>query len=139
MTKNLLGKTLYLKFPSFNVFGNNGQELNDMDYYNHTVRTYDIPNVSNLTASKSRSGTSPNYTWTITVKWKAPDWGDYGGARVCYKLSTASTWTYAGVGDSQLVFTNTVAGTYDIAVATKDSKGNYETPDDSAQVSITLS
>ena len=139
LTRNLLSKLLYLKFPSFNVFSNNRQELIDVDFYNHTVRPYDIPNVSNLTASKSRSGTSPNYTWTITVKWTAPDWDNYSGARVCYKAEDATTWTYAGVGDSQLVFTHTVAGDYTIAVATKDNNGNYETPDDSSQVSITLS
>ena len=110
-----------------------------MDYYNHTVRTYDIPNVSNLTAGSSRSGTNPNYTWTITAKWTAPDWANYSGARVYYKKSSGVAWTYAGVGDSQLVFTQTVAGDYTIAVATKDNNGNYETPDDSAQVSITLS
>ena len=73
------------------------------------------------------------------MKWTAPDWGNYAGARVYYKLSSATAWTYAGVGDSQLVFTHAVAGTYNIAVATKDNNGNYETPDDSAQVNITLS
>ena len=139
LTRNLLGKTLYLKFPSFNTFSNNYQELADLNYYNHVVRSYDIPNVSNLTASKSRSGTSPNYTWTITAKWKAPDWENYTGGRVSFKLSSDTVWTYAGVGDSQLVFTHTTAGTYTIAVATKDNNGNYESPDDSTQVSLTLS
>lgn len=155
LTKNLLDKSLYLKFPSFNVFGNNQQQLNDVDYYNHTVRPYDIPNVNGLTASvvthrhEEQQGYDPDtgdpiiivtYTWDIVVRWGAPDWGEYNGGRVSYKASTAQTWTYAGVGASEFTIAGIATpGTYDVAVATKDINGNSETEDDSSQVTVTLS
>lgn len=155
LTKNLLDKILYLKFPSFNVFGNNYQLLNDMDYYNHRVRTYDIPNVDGLAATvvthrhEEQQGYDPDtgdpiivvtYTWDIVVRWGAPDWGEYNGGRVSYKASTAQTWTYAGVGASEYTISGIATpGTYNVAVATKDIKGNSETEDDSSQVTVTLS
>lgn len=155
LTKNLLDKILYLKFPSFNVFGNNYQLLNDMDYYNHRVRTYDIPNVNGLAASvvthrhEEQQGYDPDtgdpiivvtYTWDIVVRWGAPDWGEYNGGRVSYKASNAQAWTYAGVGASEFTIAGIATpGTYDVAVATKDINGNSETEDDSSQVTVTLS
>ena len=146
LTKQLMDKTLYLKFPSFNVFGNSNQQLNDVEYYNHTVRTYDIPNVQNVAASVVRhehSGglfESSTYTWDIHVTWTAPDWGDYSAGRVSYKRYGAAAWTYAGMGGNEVAINGIdTAGVYVIAVGTKDINGNYETEDDSAQVTVTLS
>lgn len=155
LTKNLLGKTLYFKFPSFNTFGNSPQQLNDVQYYNHQVALSDIPNVSNLTATVTRYAhersagydentgdpiTTTTYTWDIDIRWTAPNWSNYGSGRVSYKAHDAQAWTYVGVGGNSLSIRNiATAGQYDIAVATKDINGNYETEDNSTQVTVTLS
>lgn len=146
LTKQLMDKTLYLKFPSFNVFGNTNQQLNDVNYYNHHVRLYDIPNVQNVAASVVRHEHSggllepSTYTWDIHVTWTAPDWGDYSAGRVSYKRYGAAAWTYAGMGGNEVTINGIdTAGVYVIAVGTKDINGNYETEDDSAQVTVTLS
>lgn len=165
LTRNLLGKTLFLKFPSFNTFKNKYQNINNLDYYNHVVRLYDIPNVSNLAGAVTRHdhtetlGYDPDtgdpitvttYTWDIAVSWKAPDWGEYNGARVYYKRLPAAgaqgaaagpfPWVYAGVGQNSLVIKDiSVAADYLIAAATNDTNGNHEAPDDSSQITVTLS
>ena len=157
LPKSLLGKILYLKFPSFNTFGNNHQQINDLDYYNHQVRTYDIPNVNGLTASEIRythtetEGYDPDtgdpiirtwYTWDVTVRWQAPDWADYSVGRVSFRKVSESpqAWGYVGQASNELTIRDIdTAGTYTFAVATKDINGNYETEDDSAQVTVTLS
>lgn len=150
LTKNLVGKTLYLKFPSANIFGNNLQTLNDVDYYNHRVHLYDIPNVTNLTATVTRNEhteTDPGssnpvttYTWDIAIRWTAPDWNDYSSGRVSYKPSGASTWTYFGMATTETTITGMdTAGTYIISVATRDVNGNYEAEDDGTQITVTLS
>lgn len=136
LTKNLLGKMLYFKFTSANVFGNNLQELNDVDYYTHHVHLYDIPNVTNLTAVVTQSGG----TWDITLRWTAPDWTDYSSGRVSYKLNGANTWTYFGMATTETTITGIdTAGTYIISVATRDINGNYETEDDGTKITVTLS
>jgi hypothetical protein len=136
LTKNLLGKMLYFKFTSANVFGNNLQELNDVDYYNHRVHLYDIPNVTNLTAVVTRNAD----TWDIALRWTAPDWTDYSSGRVSYKLSGASQWTYFGMATTETTITGIdTAGTYNISVATRDINGNYETEDDGTKITVTLS
>ena len=158
LPKALLGKTLYLKFPSFNTFGNNLQQLNDVDYYNHIVRIYDIPNVVGLSAVSTRythtetTGYDPDtgdpitrtwYTWDVTVRWQAPDWPDYGVGRISYRRVVSGTpqaWSYVGQASNELTVRDIdTAGTYTFAVATKDINGNYETEDDSSQVTVTLS
>ena len=135
LTKNLLGKMLYFKFTSANVFGNNLQELNDVDYYNHRVHLYDIPNVTNLTAVVTRNAG----TWDIALRWTAPDWTDYSSGRVSYKLSGTSQWTYFGMATTETTITGIdTAGTYNISVATRDINGNYETEDDGTKITVTL-
>ena len=136
LTKNLLGKMLYFKFTSANVFGNNLQELNDVDYYNHRVHLYDIPNVTNLTAVVTQSGGE----WDIALRWTAPDWTDYSSGRVSYKLSGDTAWTYFGMATTETTITGIdTAGTYIISVATRDINGNYETEDDGTKITVTLS
>ncbi len=139
LTKNLLGKTLYLKFPSANVFGNNLQELDDVDYYSHQVALYDIPNVTSLSAVVIVNETTPT-TWDIALNWRAPDWTDYSSGRVSYKLAGASTWTYFGMATTETTITGIdTPGTYIISVATRDINGNYEAEGDGTQITVTLS
>ena len=143
LPKTLKDKTVYLKFLSFNTFGNEQQQLDDVPYYSHLARMDDMPNVSGLQADVTRKATQDAgetvYSWDVAVSWVAPDWGDYSGGRVSYRLSDAQAWTYAGVGGNSLTIRDIkTEGEYVIAVATKDLKGNYETPDASTQVTITL-
>ena len=150
MPRNLLGQTLYLKFPSFNYFGRRFQQLNDVNYYNHIVQLYDIPNVQNLNAEATKithTETDPDtgitttwYTWDIYVSWTAPDWGEYSAGRVSYKEDGAQAWIYAGMGGNEATIRDIdTAGDYIIAVGTKDTNGNFELEDDSSQITITLS
>ncbi len=136
LTKNLLGKRLYFKFPSANVFGNNLQELNDVDYYSHQVQLYDIPNVKNLTATVTHN----TDTWDVALRWTAPDWTDYSSGRVSYKLQGSNVWTYYGMATTELTITDIdTAGVYVISVATRDINGNYEAEDDGTKITVTLS
>ena len=126
---------MYCKLPSFNTLKKSPQALNDVAFYTHTISLYDIPNVSNITASVIAGIRG----WNVEVTWTAPDWADYSQARVCYKAKAAKEWSYVGVGVNSLLIKNIrTAGTYVVSVATKDTNGNHETPDASAQIEFVI-
>lgn len=145
LTRNYLDKTLFLKFPSFNNFEKCPQSVNDVDYYNHRVMLYDIPNVTNLSAHaevEKNSSTDDNGETVTTisrrylvVNWIAPDWNEYMNARVYYKKEGES-WIFIGTATNGLSFDVNEAGNYTVAVCTQDLNGYTETPDDSAQTVV---
>lgn len=162
LEKEHLGETIYMKFPSFNVFGKNAQSVADVGYYTTVIQAYDIPNVRNIT-TQSRyldymgSGFYPRYD--IIVSWTPPDWNKYDCSEVYYKCSGTGVgyasdgvtiedpsiagyavgWQSAGVGYNTVTIPQAMAGQkYLIAVCVQDIHGFQETPDVSAQIEITV-
>ena len=165
LTKNYLGRTLYIKLPSFNQFKGNNQELSAtyedgphkgeliVKYYNYMVKLYDLPNVSELIAVASGfSITESVNAYQINVKWKPPGrteivgnnpqfkaWEDYQNAMVWYKNNNQQNWIYADSGYDSAIITQAIPGdTYTIAVCVKDKFGNYELPDESTKTTCTV-
>lgn len=152
LTENFLGQELYFKFLSFNILQKNIQALNDVNYYNHRVILYDIPNVANVVATPHVDYIEEIYDYetgethtviksrNINVSWIPPDYDNYNGAKVFYKKSGAIGWKSAGVSQNNSMEIKNVggAGTYIVAVATRDIKGNYESADDSTQATVTF-
>ena len=143
MPKTYLGKQMYIKLPSFNTMKNNMQELNDIDYYSHTVGLYEIPNVQKITVDSKRyahtSGLSTYYTYDIIVKWDPPEWDLYNSAKVYYKKESATEWIYAGMGLQSLTIKSIAdGGDYQISVVVRDMNGNHKAPKNGAKATITL-
>lgn len=139
LPKSYIGKTLYFKFPAFNAFKANGQDLADVDCYTCVVGVGDLPNCTNIMAyNKYRDVDGVIVYHDIIVEWQPPaGLENYQQAQVWYKASTESKWQYGGQGYNKATLPQVDIGvTYDIAVCTQDVFGNVETPDSSAQTSI---
>lgn len=139
LPKSYIGKTLYFKFPAFNAFKANGQDLADVDCYTCIAGVGDLPNCTQVTAyNKYRDADGIIVYHDIIVEWQPPgNFENYQQAQVWYKASTESKWQYGGQGYSKATLPQVDIGvTYDIAVCTQDIFGNTETPDASAKTSI---
>jgi hypothetical protein len=160
--KEDIGKKLWIKFCSYNIFGGNEQSLSDVQAYEYTLQPYYIPPVKNITAyNRYRQLADGVSRYDIVVKWTPPDLQSYLEGQVWYKtdhaqvnqiamadLATAEgillddlayqgSWIYGGSGKNEVVIPQAVVGdTYRIAVCTKDEWGVATSPDAAPQVTI---
>lgn len=156
-SKEDVGKTLYLKFCSFNIFGAAEQSLADVQAYQYTLQPYYIPPVSNVNAyNRYRQIQDGVVRYDIVVTWTPPNLQSYLEGQVWYKtdhdqitrindvagipvsqLGFQGDWIYGGSGKNQVVIPQAVVGdTYRIAVITKDEWGVATSPDASPQTTI---
>ena len=155
--KNDIGKKIYLKFISKNIFGAGEQDLSDVKAYEYALQKYYIPPVTNITAhNRYRQLADGVSRYDIVVKWIPPELQSYLQGDVWYKTSNEQSlsvgkmadvpvseigfqgdWTYGGSGKNQVVIPQAVVGdTYLIAVCTKDTFGESTSPDSSPQIKI---
>lgn len=155
--KDDIGKKIYLKFCSYNIFGAGDQDLSEVRAYEYTLAPYYIPSVTNLTAyNRYRQLADGVSRYDIVVNWTPPELQSYLQGDVWYKTSNAQAkdlvikegtkgselgfdgeWTFGGSGKDQVVIPQAVVGdTYLIAVCTKDEWGETTSPDTSPQLKI---
>lgn len=156
-TKDDIGKKIYLKFCSYNIFGAGNQDLSEVKAYEYTLAPYYIPPVTNLTAyNRYRQLADGVSRYDIVVNWTPPELQSYLQGDVWYKTSNAQAkdlvikegtkgselgfdgeWTFGGSGKDQVVIPQAIVGdTYLIAVCTKDEWGETTSPDTSPQLKI---
>lgn len=156
-TKDDIGKKIYLKFCSYNIFGAGNQDLSEVKAYEYTLAPYYIPPVTNLTAyNRYRQLADGVSRYDIVVSWTPPELQSYMQGDIWYKTSNAQAkdivikegtkgselgfdgeWTFGGSGKDQVVIPQAIAGdTYLIAVCTKDEWGESTSPDTSPQLKI---
>ena len=156
-TKDDIGKKIYLKFCSYNIFGAGQQDLSEVRAYEYTLTSYYIPSVTNLTAyNRYRQLADGVSRYDIVVNWTPPKLQSYLQGDVWYKTSSGqakdlvikegtkgselgfdSEWTFGGSGKDQVVIPQAIVGdTYLIAVCTKDEWGEATSPDTSPQLKI---
>lgn len=156
-TKDDIGKKIYLKFCSYNIFGAGNQDLSEVKAYEYTLQKYYIPPVTNLTAyNRYRQLADGVSRYDIVVNWTPPTLQSYLQGDVWYKTSNRQAkdlvikegtkgselgfdgeWTFGGSGKDQVVIPQAVVGdTYLIAVCTKDEWGESTSPDTSPQLKI---
>lgn len=155
--KDDVGKKIYIKFCSYNIFGAGNQDLSEVKVYEYTLQKYYIPPVTNLTAyNRYRQLADGVSRYDIVVNWTPPTLQSYMQGDVWYKTSNGqakdlvikegtkgselgfdSEWTFGGSGKDQVVIPQAVVGdTYLIAVCTKDEWGETTSPDTSPQLKI---
>ena len=142
--KKDIGKKIYLKFVSKNIFGAGEQDLSAVKAYEYKLQKYFIPSVTGLTAySRYRQQVDKKSVYDVVVKWKKPDLQSYLQGDVWYKTKPATSslftpdWQYAGSGETQATIPQCIAGsTLLIAVCTKDTFGEVTVPDTSPQTQI---
>lgn len=156
-TKDDIGKKIYLKFCSYNIFGAGNQDLSEVRAYEYTLTSYYIPSVTNLTAyNRYRQLADGVSRYDIVVNWAPPTLQSYLQGDVWYKTSNGQAkdlvikegtkgselgfdceWTFGGSGKDQVVIPQAIVGdTYLIAVCTKDEWGESTSPDTSPQMKI---
>ena len=156
-TKEDIGKKIYLKFCSYNIFGAGQQDLSEVKAYEYTLQKYYIPPVTNITAyNRYRQLADGVSRYDIVVKWTPPELQSYLQGDVWYKTSNGQSvsiakmadvpvseigfqgeWTFGGSGKDQVVLPQAIVGdTYLIAVCTKDEWGEVTSPDMSPQMKI---
>lgn len=155
--KDDIGKKIYIKFCSYNIFGAGNQDLSEVKAYEYTLTPYYIPPVTNITAhNRYRQLADGVSRYDIVVNWTPPTLQSYLQGDVWYKTSNAqakdlvikegtkgselgfdSEWTFGGSGKDQVVIPQAIVGdTYLIAVCTKDEWGESTSPDTSPQLKI---
>ncbi|WP_273348125.1 phage tail protein [Dialister invisus] len=155
--KDDIGKKIYIKFCSYNIFGAGNQDLSEVKAYEYTLTPYYIPPVTNITAhNRYRQLADGVSRYDIVVNWTPPTLQSYLQGDVWYKTSNAPAkdlvikegtkgselgfdgeWTFGGSGKDQVVIPQAIVGdTYLIAVCTKDEWGETTSPDTSPQLKI---
>lgn len=155
--KDDIGKKIYLKFCSYNIFGAGNQDLSEVKAYEYILAPYYIPSVTNLTAyNRYRQLEDGVSRYDIVVNWTPPTLQSYLQGDVWYKTSNGQAkdlvikegtkgselgfdgeWTFGGSGKDQVVIPQAIVGdTYLIAVCTKDEWGETTSPDTSPQLKI---
>lgn len=155
--KDDIGKKIYIKFCSYNIFGAGNQDLSEVKAYEYTLAPYYIPPVTNLTAyNRYRQLADGVSRYDIVVSWTPPELQSYLQGDVWYKTSNGQAkdlvikegtkgselgfdgdWTFGGSGKDQVVIPQAIVGdTYLIAVCTKDEWGESTSPDTSPQLKI---
>ena len=159
LKKDDVGKKLWIKFTSYNIFGAREQSLADVEPYEYTILPYYIPPVLSLTAhNRYRELQDGISRYDIVVEWTPPDFANYLQGDVWYKTNNEQAermviaegvpademgwqggWLYGGSGKDQCVIPQAIVGdTYRLAVCTKDEYGMATSPDMSPQIDITV-
>lgn len=139
-----IGKTIWLKFASFNIFGSGNQDLSQVKAYEYSIQKYYIPPVTNLLLyNRYREQSDGVSRYDIVVKWDKPNWSSYLEGQVWFKTSGdmaenlsvkegvpaeemgfSGPWQYAGSGENCVIIPQAVVGdTYKVCVVTKDIWG----------------
>ena len=159
LKKEDVGKKLWIKFTSYNIFGAREQSLADVEPYEYTILPYYIPAVLSLTAhNRYRELQDGVSRYDIVIDWTPPDFANYLQGDVWYKTNNEQAermvmaegvpademgwqggWLYGGSGKDQCVIPQAIVGdTYRLAVCTKDEYGMATSPDMSPQIDITV-
>lgn len=156
--KEDIGKKVYLKLASYNIFGNNEQDLSNLDEYEYTILPYYIPPVRSLRAhNRYRQLVDGVSRYDLEVEWEPPEnMTSYLEGQVWYKtdheqgdrlvikegvpadeLGYQHDWTFGGSGQNRATIPQAIVGdTYRIAVTTKDRWGATTSPDQAPRIEI---
>ena len=123
--KEDIGKTIYLKFTSSNIFGTNEQGLDEVQAYPYTLTPYFIPEVTNLTLyTKYYEITNRVKSFDVVAEFNVPHINSLDTVEVWYR-EPSGTWKYGGAGEGQVIISGCELGhTYEVKAVVKDTHGN---------------
>ena len=123
--KEDIGKTIYLKFTSMNLFGSNEQGLDEVQSYQYTIVPYYIPEVSNITLfTKYYEIGNGVLSFDVVAQFDVPPINSLDTVELWYREPNG-TWKYGGSGNGQIIVSGCELGhTYEVKLKVKDSHGN---------------
>lgn len=123
-----IGKKIFVKFTSLNIFGGQEQDLSEVTAFEYTIKPYYIPEVANLTLyTRFRAlGQKGIKTYDVVAAFQPPALDAFDEAVSFYKLDGDSEWKYGGSGTNQIAISGAQLGnTYTVRVQVKDKHGHY--------------
>ena len=123
--KEDIGKKIYLKFTSMNLFGSNEQGLDEVQAYPYTIVPYYIPEVSNLTLyTKYYEIGNGVLSFDVVAQFDTPTITSLDTVELWYR-EPGQEWKYGGAGEGQISVSGCELGkTYEVKVQVKDTHGN---------------
>ena len=123
--KEDIGKTIYLKFTSMNLFGTNEQGLDEVQAYPYTLTPYFIPEVTDLTLyTKYYEITNRVKSFDVVAEFNVPHINSLDTVEVWYR-EPSGQWKYGGAGEGQVIISGCELGhTYEVKAVVKDTHGN---------------
>lgn len=123
--KEDIGKTIYLKFTSMNIFGTNEQGLDEVQAYPYTLTPYFIPEVTDLTLyTKYYEITNRVKSFDVVAEFNVPHINSLDTVEIWYR-EPSGQWKYGGAGEGQVIISGCELGhTYEIKAVVKDTHGN---------------
>lgn len=123
--KEDIGKTIYLKFTSMNLFGSNEQGLDEVQAYPYTLTPYFIPEVTDLTLyTKYYEITNRVKSFDVVAEFNVPHINSLDTVEVWYR-EPSGQWKYGGSGEGQVIISGCELGhTYEVKAVVKDTHGN---------------
>ena len=123
--KEDIGKTIYLKFTSSNIFGTNEQELDEVQAYQYTLTPYFIPEVTDLTLyTKYYEITNRVKSFDVVAEFNVPHINSLDTVEIWYR-EPSGTWKYGGAGEGQVIISGCELGhKYEVKAVVKDVHGN---------------
>lgn len=123
--KEDIGKTVYLKFTSMNLFGTNEQGLDEVQAYPYKIVPYYIPEVSNLALyTKYYEIGNGVLSFDVVAQFDVPRINSLDTVELWYR-EQGGTWKYGGAGDGLITVSGCELGhTYDVKIQVKDTHGN---------------
>lgn len=124
--KEDIGKQVYFKFTSFNMYGSNEQGLDEVQAYPYTITPYYIPEVSDLALfTKYYEIGDGVLSFDVVAAFTQPNINTFDTVEAWYREGT-NEWKYGGNGDNQIVISGCELGhTYEVRLKVKDRHGNY--------------
>lgn len=121
-----IGKRIYIKCTSMNIFGGQEEELSDVKAYEYTIRPYYISEVSNLTLYTKYYDLGRGVkSFDVIATYTPPNISSFDTAEGWYREGNGA-WKYGGTGNGQVVISGCELGnTYDVRIQVKDIHGNY--------------
>ena len=123
--KEDIGKTVYLKFTSMNLFGTNEQGLDEVQAYPYKIVPYYIPEVSNLALyTKYYEIGNGVLSFDVVAQFDVPRINSLDTVELWYR-EKGGTWKYGGAGEGLITVSGCELGhTYDVKIQVKDTHGN---------------
>lgn len=121
-----IGKKIWIKCASVNMFGSNEQDLAEVQAIEYTIQPYYIPEVRDLAVYTKYYDLGDGVSsFDVIATFAPPQITSFDTAEGWYKEGSGD-WKYGGNGDGQIVISGCELGhTYDIRIRVKDRHGNY--------------
>lgn len=123
--KEDIGKQVYFKFTSFNMYGSNEQGLDEVQAYPYTITPYYIPEVSDLALfTKYYEIGDGVLSFDVVAQFDTPQINSFDTVELWYREGNAA-WKYGGNGNGQISISGCELGhTYEVKAIVKDIHGN---------------